>query len=163
MIPQLILTLSPAGDLLVELPGVNGSRRQIPVTNLSTLQTILQAQLRHQTNIGLDGAPTARQVLHWEKHTIRRDNCPFCRAEAAKTKINSKAKTRTKIKTRTSGAGNRVRSGPGLTNKVLIPDPEGKSLLPIMVTRKEARKLGWKPPPKPPVLVTNLSPEDLGI
>ncbi len=69
MTPQLILTLSPAGALLVELPGANGSRRRVelkPGEAEGSLLRMLQAQLRREVEIGLDGAPTERQVEHWE-------------------------------------------------------------------------------------------------
>lgn len=67
MIPQLLLTLSRAGDLVAELPGANGARRQIPIKDLSTVRRILQAQqLSAERRIGHDAAPTVTQVQDWE-------------------------------------------------------------------------------------------------
>lgn len=83
--PQLILTLSPEGGLVCELPGTQATRRQVPLRTSEageTLLRILQAQARDQTEIGLDGAPTQKQVLHWERHsTWPSGNCRFCIAE----------------------------------------------------------------------------------
>ena len=85
--PQVIVTLSPQGDLIAELPGLNGSRRQVPLrTNEETVEScllrILNAQVKQQTSLGQDGAPTAAQVKHWERHDIFSDpSCPFCKAE----------------------------------------------------------------------------------
>lgn len=86
-IPQLILVLTPnQAGLQIELPGANGMRRVIPVSRGDKLQDvalrILQAQARQQIEIGLDGAPTSRQLLHWERHWMFPDDrCPFCIAE----------------------------------------------------------------------------------
>jgi hypothetical protein len=80
MTPQVLITLSPDGSLIAELPGINGSRRQVPITSLSSIRTILSAQLsRSPTTIGTDGAPTSGQVRHWEQHTSIPDpQCPWC-------------------------------------------------------------------------------------
>lgn len=94
LIPQVIVTLSSAGTLQAELPGANGSRRVIPLGAGSTsrrderieavLIRILTAQSRNQIELGLDGAPTSRQLLHWERHwQFPDDRCPHCLAEGA--------------------------------------------------------------------------------
>lgn len=85
-IPQLIITLSPTRDALqLELPGVNGLRRVVPVRTqdlATTCLRILCAQAERKVQIGLDGAPTQRQVRHWERHDLFPDDrCPFCIAE----------------------------------------------------------------------------------
>jgi hypothetical protein len=80
-IPQVIITLSPQGSLIIELPAANGARRQIDLSGdcEATLKRILQAQLRERVEIGLDGAPTAAQVRHWERHGKWKDpQCRFC-------------------------------------------------------------------------------------
>lgn len=83
--PQIILTLSPEGSLVAELPGPNGARRKVPLRDHEAVESIrrmLSAQLRSQWEIGTDGAPTARQVKHWEQHdSFADDRCPFCIAE----------------------------------------------------------------------------------
>src|SRR5712664_3978120 len=87
MTPQILVTLSPSGDLIAELPGTNGSRRVIALragAAESALLRILRAQLVAPAppEIGSDGAPTTRQVRHWTSHDIFADpQCPFCRAE----------------------------------------------------------------------------------
>lgn len=133
MVPQLIISLSPQGELICELPGLNGSRRKInleanktsnaaianaskalrEISNLeaqttgitdatkandllnllqgkihaaadaanqiSNLQNqdnticdillrILQGQQTSKSRLGEDGAPTASQIKHWDKH-----------------------------------------------------------------------------------------------
>jgi hypothetical protein len=84
-VPQVLVTLSPSGDLQAELPGANGSRRIVPLRAsqiAETLQTILRGQLAERNAIGEDGAPTAHQVRHWERHGVFADpQCPFCLAE----------------------------------------------------------------------------------
>lgn len=84
-VPQLILTLSPQGALVVELPGSFATRRKIELREadaLATLRRILEAQAQDQTEIGLDGAPTTAQVKHWERHGTWPDTrCKFCVAE----------------------------------------------------------------------------------
>lgn len=163
--PQVIVTLSPQGNLVAELPGLNGSRRKIELSSparsdytqalansIQTLEAIrdlselnqaasdrrakahetskpedillahqaeeiarsaslkaqnlnsciaalsslidknetacgvlyriLDAQVQNQTKLGEDGAPTAAQVKHWERHELFSDPlCPFCKAE----------------------------------------------------------------------------------
>lgn len=83
-VPQVIVTLAPNGALIAELPAANGARRQVALMGdcEATLSRILQAQLRNQTELGLDGAPTQAQVKHWERHSIWADpQCRFCIAE----------------------------------------------------------------------------------
>ncbi len=85
MIPQIIVTLSPSGALIAELPGPNGARRQIELKSTeveSSLRRMLSAQQWQKVQIGEDGAPTAAQVKHWEKHSLWSDpSCSFCIAE----------------------------------------------------------------------------------
>lgn len=84
-IPQVIVTLTPQGHLAVELPGAFATRRQIVLNTKEagdSLLRILEGQARDQTEIGLDGAPTAAQIKHWERHQIWADShCRFCLAE----------------------------------------------------------------------------------
>lgn len=84
-VPQLIITLTPAGHLAVELPGAFATRRQVTLNTAEAGQSLLrmlEAQARDQAEIGLDGAPTAAQVKHWERHQIWADShCRFCIAE----------------------------------------------------------------------------------
>ena len=84
--PQLLLTLSPSGDLQAELPGPNGARRVLPLrgtpeSTISAIHRILHAQ-RNATGLsdlflGTDAAPTSHQVSHWT-HSTPRERCPFC-------------------------------------------------------------------------------------
>lgn len=83
LVPQVIVTLSPEGGLLAELPGVNGFRRQVPLRSGEageSLLRILHAQLvSGHTRIGLDEAPTEAQVWHWEHHGVFAEaTCPWC-------------------------------------------------------------------------------------
>ena len=71
--PQMIISLSPTGELVTELPGLNGSRRKVILIRGEAeekIRHILQAQLKNKIEIGLDGAPTQSQVKHWENHGI---------------------------------------------------------------------------------------------
>jgi len=78
-VPQVILTLTPKGDIVAEFPGVNGGRRQVAVDSMSTIRTILAAQLRTPTQtVGMDGSPTAGQTRHWEAHLARNTHDPMC-------------------------------------------------------------------------------------
>lgn len=85
MIPQIIITLTPSGQLVAELPGQQATRRQVPIRVSDageTLLRILQAQLQGNAEIGLDGAPTVKQVQHWERHgTFPALGCRFCITE----------------------------------------------------------------------------------
>lgn len=84
-VPQLLITLTPEGELAVELPGQQATRRQVLLRTSeagATLLRILEAQARNQAEIGQDGAPTAAQVKHWERHGVWADSkCRFCLAE----------------------------------------------------------------------------------
>ena len=141
--PQLILTLAPGGQLVVELPGANGSRRQVKLEGsdediIASLLRMLQAQLRSQISIGLDGAPTQAQARHWTRHQgLWGDpSCPFCISEG---RFGAKRKT---TRTDKGSAKGSVKS-----NKVVVPDPAG-GLIPVLMTRREARKHGWRPAPQ---------------
>ena len=85
--PQVILTISPTGELQLELPGANGARRRIGVNEHSLApiaRRILEAQALRAIAIGEDGAPTQAQVRHWESHgngRFRDPRCPFCSEE----------------------------------------------------------------------------------
>jgi hypothetical protein len=59
MTPQLLLTLSPTGQLIVELPGAGATRRQVEIqdkTAARVLKRILNAQLAsaQSPHIGMD-------------------------------------------------------------------------------------------------------------
>ena len=72
-IPQVIITLSPSGDIVAELPGPFATRRQIALRAghvEQSLRKMLEAQQASRTEIGTDGAPTIAQVRHWECHEI---------------------------------------------------------------------------------------------
>lgn len=98
---QLLITLSPKGALQVELPASNGQRRIVPLTAKEagpTLLRMLHARLSGQVELGFDGAPTAQQVLHWEKHSDwPRDNCRFCLSEGRIRPQTAKRTLRTLI------------------------------------------------------------------
>jgi hypothetical protein len=99
--PQLIVSLQPDGSLCTELPGANGARRKIPLKTgqvEAMIREILRGKQAQRTALGEDGAPTAHQVRHWERHphmvngvTVRYTDdgaplwadpmCPFCIAE----------------------------------------------------------------------------------
>ena len=83
MEPKVTVTLNANGELVAELPGLNGARRHLILRDVaSDLCRILQAQLSNKSTIGLDGAPTQGQIKHWEKHGIFADpQCPWCRSE----------------------------------------------------------------------------------
>lgn len=84
-VPQLTVTLTPDGQLAVELPGHQATRRQIILRANEageTLLRMLEGQARNQAEIGQDGAPTVAQVKHWERHSIwASSQCRFCLAE----------------------------------------------------------------------------------
>jgi DNA-binding MarR family transcriptional regulator len=84
-VPQVLVSLSAEGGLVVELPGQQATRRQVFLRTSEageTLLRILQAQSTEGVELGLDGAPTQAQVLHWERHGIWPDSrCRFCLAE----------------------------------------------------------------------------------
>ena len=89
-IPQVLITLSPSGNLQAELPGANGARRVVPIRDLESIERMLRGQLSAHYEIGEDGAPTSRQVRHWERHDVFADpQCPFCIAEGRIKKANN--------------------------------------------------------------------------
>lgn len=110
-IPQVIVTLSPSGDLQAELPGPNGSRRVVPLLpgqQMDTLLRILVAQRDGQLSVGEDGAPTMAQAIHWQRHAIFRDPaCPFCAAELRQFEVK-RSRTRTPKQSHEAGRGVRV-------------------------------------------------------
>jgi hypothetical protein len=82
MIPQIIITLSPQGEVQMELPGANGGRRVLPVLSIGQLRRILYAQASGERGIGTEAEPTEAALWHWQNHKKRiDDHCPFCRAE----------------------------------------------------------------------------------
>ena len=88
--PQVLITLSPSGNLQAELPGANGARRVVPIRDLESIERMLRGQLSAHYEIGEDGAPTSRQVRHWERHDVFADpQCPFCIAEGRIKKANN--------------------------------------------------------------------------
>jgi hypothetical protein len=84
-VPQVIVTLDPQGKLVAELPGIQATRRQVHMRSGEAEQTLLRIltnQLTSAVEIGLDGAPTQRQVDHWERHqTWPKEGCRWCIAE----------------------------------------------------------------------------------
>lgn len=92
-VPQVIVTLTHDGLLKIELPGV-ATRRSIPLSGKdteATLRRILTDQLTGHVAIGEDGAPTAQQVKHWEKHSVFADErCAFCINEGRITRSKSR-------------------------------------------------------------------------
>lgn len=81
-IPQMMLTLSPNGDIVAEYPTPNGLRRHVEITDMDTIRRILSAQLASRpSTIGLDAKPTSAQAKHWQEHLAknRHDSyCPWC-------------------------------------------------------------------------------------
>lgn len=115
-VPQLILTLSPEGGLVLELPGTQSTRRQVPVRDGELAQTchrILQAQMADQVEIGADGAPTVQQVKHWERHQIWADSrCRFCLAEKRATPERPRLARKVLVSRDSSGVEvRRIRAG----------------------------------------------------
>lgn len=99
--PQLLVTLSPQGELVLELPGQQATRRQVICRDgefAATCHRILEAQQADRTEIGHDGAPTQAQVRHWERHGTWPDShCRFCLAEGSATPDYSRVSTRRKV------------------------------------------------------------------
>ena len=86
--PSVNVSLSPAGRLQIELPG-HGPDRVIElkwtdaVDPAATIKRVLKGLAQQQSSIGLEGAPTAQQVKHWESHQqFPNDKCPFCKRES---------------------------------------------------------------------------------
>lgn len=88
-VPQVMLTLSPTGDIVAEYPTPNGLRRHVPIEDsqagMDTIRRILSAQLGNRpSTIGLDAKPTAAQAKHWQEHLARDrkdEHCPWCIAK----------------------------------------------------------------------------------
>lgn len=78
------VSLSPEGQLSLDLPGAAGSLRSIPLRPSSAFEVIFRTltALQHGPDgIGEDGAPTADLVRHWEMHGIWPDaRCVHCQA-----------------------------------------------------------------------------------
>lgn len=117
-VPQLIVTLTPQGELAVELPGFMATRRKVLLRAKDageTLLAMLNGQLKDQVEIGLDGAPTQAQVKHWERHQIWADShCRFCIAEGrAKPDYGAQRQKRTTMvyKTPDGVEVRRIKSG----------------------------------------------------
>lgn len=131
--PQLILTLSPDGGLVAELPGPFATRRRVELRDASALDTckrILHAQLGGQTEIGLDGAPTSAQVKHWERHEIWPDTrCAFCVREGRFGAPAQRARAKVLVQKRPDGVEvRRVRAGVSGLKKVSKTSQTAKEL-----------------------------------
>lgn len=121
--PQLLVTLSPQGGLVLELPGTQGTRRQLSVREGEFTQTclrVLRAQQEQRTEIGTDGAPTQVQVQHWERHNIWPDSrCRFCLSEGRASPEYPKAKRRVLVHSTKSGVEvRRIKAGASAKHKV---------------------------------------------
>lgn len=84
-VPQVIVTMTPDGNLCAELPGFQATRRKVPLKAghvEDSLRRILNDQLDGHYEIGAEGSPTQQQVRHWESHGTWPDSrCRFCIAE----------------------------------------------------------------------------------
>lgn len=169
-LPQIILTLAPGGELKAELPGANGSRRQILLQGpaeeqISALRRILQGQLASSVEIGLDGAPTEAQARHWQRHADAwgDPNCKFCLAEGRFDGGRNRRRS-PPVELARNGAGAeqvRVRKARDFRSRfVLVEDPDG-GVLGKPVLREEARAQGLKELPK--VQRTSKSLDEMGI
>ncbi len=130
-IPQILVTLSPQGNLIAELPGTQATRRQVPLRTSEageTLLRILQAQANTQVELGLDGAPTVKQVQHWERHgTFPSQSCRFCIAEG---RINPNVRVRRAVTVVVNGdvEVRRVKAGLSAKHKTLQTKKTTKDL-----------------------------------
>lgn len=108
-IPQIIVALSPQGELVAELPGHSGSRRQIPLSAEgagASLLRMLRAQSGGQSehSVGLEGSPTSAQIEHWERHADHpKPTCQFCLAEGACAPQTAKRVLRAIVTKRSDG------------------------------------------------------------
>jgi hypothetical protein len=79
---EVSIGLSPSGELELRL----ADSRTIPLRTgevATTLHRVLSGMAAQQAAIGLDGAPTRAQALHWQGHSLfPRPGCAFCRAES---------------------------------------------------------------------------------
>jgi hypothetical protein len=136
--PQVILTLNPAGQIVAELPGPSGSRRHLAINDLDTVHRILASQLKSEPQtIGLDGAPTSGQAIHWEKHmdgdviVSEDEQCSWCIAarmgidtseaayQRAKRELRRSKNRGPYIYSTTAGDGSvRVRIAPTKSNRI---------------------------------------------
>ncbi len=117
--PKLYVSLTPSGALQVELPWGQGEHRLITLRagdEAGTLQRILEARLAAHYVIGDDGAPTASQVRHWERHGIWPDpRCAHCRAEGTVARGNGR-KSRAVVLAEHGGVT--IRRVPAKSNKI---------------------------------------------
>lgn len=120
--PQVLITLAPDGRLVAELPGANGSRRQVTIESLGTLRNILAAQLRQPAStIGTTGAPTSGQVIHWEQHTTHNPQCPWCIAREMGIDVSQGAHKRAQRALREQRAATYHRVGDGSVKVRVVP------------------------------------------
>lgn len=99
--PELHLTLSPEGHLMMLLPGANGQREvelrsgtdAKDASALATIERVLRGMWMEQERaLGREGAPTSAQAQHWQRHSQFPDpRCVFCRGEQAKRKRMARA------------------------------------------------------------------------
>jgi len=150
--PQITLKLDPFGNLVAELPGPNGSRRNSePITSIDTIRTILAARLRtNHTTIGLDGDPMIGQIRHWERHLNQSPptidpECIWCIAaemgidtseaafrRAKRDLYKARSRARTSIPYTTAGDGSvRIRRIPTKSRPKHLPQPSRTRRVPI--------------------------------
>jgi hypothetical protein len=132
-VPQLLLTLSPTGDLQIELPA-NGGRRLVPVKPgqlETTARRILEAQLHQPPTIGNSSDPSVWQVRHWNQHVdveipFRDPQCPFCRDDNISDAIRLAA-FEWKVPRPAKPPSKEIKLGDGsVTVKYLAPRRNGK-------------------------------------
>lgn len=102
-VPQIICTLGPNGQLVAELPGHSGSRRQLELRLNGAGQSLLrmlQAQASGQSehSVGLEASPTRAQAQHWERHGEHPSRtCQFCIIEGLVSPESRKSANRREV------------------------------------------------------------------
>lgn len=78
--PGLMVRLGASGDLMVELPGAEGTPRLLPLYgSVDLLVSILEGMAAGHEGLGEAGAPTGQLALHEAKHGVfPNERCPFC-------------------------------------------------------------------------------------
>lgn len=105
-VPQVIVTLSPSGDLIAELPGINGSRRKVDLISPNSFveilsNTILTLQaIRDKQDLDIEASKAAKEAeKSYNEKTVRKARIARDAANMASLRLTTLNENISKLET----------------------------------------------------------------